>query len=81
LLDAGASLVESFCEEGGPILFVALVWDDRSDAARSGGGSVGFGGISLVGDDATRLDVRADVEQDIEVTRIRSLAASQVEAD
>ena len=81
LLDTGAGLVECFREEDRLIFLVALVRDDRGDTTRSGSGSVGPAGIAFVGDDGARFNVRADVEQDIEMTRIRSLPASQVESD
>ena len=76
-----ASLVEGLGEEGRLVLFVGLVGDHRRDAAGSGGHSVGLAGIALVGDGGAGRDVRSDVEQDLEMTPVRGLAAGQVEGD
>lgn len=79
MFDPRPGLVEGFSEEGRLVLFVVLVGDDRSDAARPGGGPVRLAGIALVGDDRAGFDVRADIEQDIEVAAVRGFAAGQVE--
>jgi len=55
--------------------------DDRSDAARSRGVSVGLAGVAFVADDGAGLNVGSDVEQGLEVTRVGSFAAGQVEGD
>jgi hypothetical protein len=81
LLDAGASLVESACEEGRLILFVGLVGDDGSDAARSCGVPVGPAGVAFVADDGAGLNVGSDIEQGFEVTPVEGFAAGQVEGD
>lgn len=81
MFDAGAGLVEKLGEEGGLVLFVVLVGDDRGDATRPGGSAVGPAGIALVADGGARCDVGSDVEQRGEVRRIRFFAAGQVEGD
>ena len=81
LLDARASLVESACEEGRLVLFVGLVGDDGSDAARSRGVSIGLTGVAFVADDGAGLNVGPDIEQGFEVTPVGGFAAGQVEGD
>jgi branched-chain amino acid transport system permease protein len=58
LLDAGAGLVEGACKEDWLVLFVGLVRNDGSDAARSRGGPIGLAGVTLVADDGAGLNVR-----------------------
>ena len=81
LLDACAGFVERSCEEGRLVLFVGFVGNDGSDAARSRGVSVGLAGVAFVADDRAGLNVGSDVEQGLEVTRVGSFAAGQVEGD
>ena len=81
LLDACAGFVEGACEEGWLVLFVRLVRDDRSDAARSCGVPIGLAGVAFVADDGARLNVGPDVEQGFEVTPVEGFAAGQVEGD
>ena len=81
LLDARASLVEGACEEGGLVLFVGLVGNDGSDAARSRGVPIGLAGVAFVADDGAGLNVGADIEQGFEVTPVEGFAAGQVEGD
>ena len=81
LLDARASLVESACEEGRLILFVGLVGDDGSDAARSCGIPVGLAGVAFVADGGAGLNVGPNVEQGFEVTSVEGFATRQVEGD
>ena len=81
LLDARTGLVEGACEEGGLVLFVGLVGDDRSDAARSRRLAVGLAGVAFVADDGAGLNVGPDVEQGFEVTPVEGFAAGQVEGD
>src|SRR5213083_3800598 len=50
LLDAGASAVERFRKESGPVLGVRLRWNDGADAAGSGGLAVGLAVVALVAD-------------------------------
>ena len=57
------------------------MWDDRSDAARPRRFAIGLAGVGLVADDGARLNVGADVEQNVELPRVRGLAARQVEGD
>jgi len=57
------------------------VRDDRSDAARPRRFAIGLAGIALVADDGARLNVGADVEQNVEMLRVGGLAARQVEGD
>ena len=51
LFYAGAGLVEGACEEGWLVLFVGLVGDDGSDAARFCGVPIGLAGAAFVADD------------------------------
>jgi hypothetical protein len=81
LFDARTRLVEGPGEEGGFVLFVGFVRDDRSNAALSRRLAVGLAGVTLVANDGARLNVRPDVEQNFEMTRVGSLAARQVESD
>ena len=81
LLDAGAGLVEGACEEGWLVLFVGLVGNDGSDAARSRGVPIGLAGVAFVADDSARANVGSDVEQGFEVTPVGSFAAGQIEGD
>ena len=81
LLHARASLVESACEEGRLILFVGLVGDDGSDAARSCGIPVGLAGVAFVADGGAGLNVGPNVEQGFEVTPVEGFATRQVEGD
>ena len=48
LLDARAGFVEGAGEEGWLVLFVGLVGDDGSDAARSRGVPIGLAGVAFV---------------------------------
>jgi hypothetical protein len=57
------------------------VGDDRSNAALSSRLAVGFAGVAFVADGGARPNVRPDVDQSFEVTRIGGLAARQVESD
>ena len=81
LLDAGAGFVEGAGEEGWFVLFVGLVGNDGSDAARSRGVPIGLAGVAFVADDGARLNIGPDVEQDFEVTPVEGFAAGQVEGD
>ena len=81
LLDTGAGLIEGAGEEGWLVLFVGLVGDDGSDAARSRGVPIGLAGVAFVADDGAGLNVGPDIEQDIEVTPVEGFAAGQVEGD
>src|SRR3954454_15789312 len=81
LLDAGASAVERFREESGPVLGVRLRWNDGADAAGSGGLAVGLAVVALVADGGARRDVRPEVEQDREVPAVARLPGGQVEGD
>ena len=81
LLDARAGLVEGAREEGRLVLFVGLVGNDGSDAARPRCVPVGLAGVAFVADDGARLNVGSDVEQGLEVTPVGGFAASQVEGD
>ena len=81
LFDAGAGFVEGAGEEGWLVLFVGLVGNHGSDAARSRGVPIGVAGVAFVADDGARLDVGSDVEQGFEVTPVGSFSAGQVEGD
>ena len=81
LFDAGAGFVEGACEEGWLVLFVGLVGNDGSDAARSRGVPVGLAGVAFVADDSARLNVGSDVEENVEVTPVEGLAGGEVEGD
>jgi hypothetical protein len=81
LLDTRAGLVEGAGEEGRLVLFVGLVRNDGSDAARPRRFAIGLAGVAFVADDGARLNVGADVEQNVEMTRVGGFAAGQVEGD
>ena len=81
LFDAGAGFIEGACEEGWLVLFVGLVGNDGSDAARSRGVPIGLAGVAFVADDGAGLNVGPDVEQGFEVTPVEGFAASQIEGD
>ena len=55
--------------------------DDRSDAARSCRLAIGLAGVAFVADGGAGLNVRSDVEQGLEATRVGGFAAGQVEGD
>ena len=80
LLGASASFVEDFGEErrfGGGILAVR---DSGADAAPARRLSVRLGVVAFVAEHRPRGDVRANVEQDLEVAAVAGLAAGQVES-
>jgi len=79
--DAVAGLVENFGEEGGFVLLVGLVRNDRGYASGPRGGAVCLAGIALVADGGARRDIRSDVEQGDEVWRVGLFATGQVETD
>jgi hypothetical protein len=81
VFDARAGFVEDAGEEGRPVLFVGLVGNDGSDAARSRGVPIGLAGVAFVADDGARANVGPDVEQGFEVTPVEGFAAGQVEGD
>ena len=81
LFYAGAGLVEGACEEAWLVLFVGLVGDDGSDAARSCGVPIGLAGVAFVADDGAGLNVGPDIEQGFEVTPVEGFADGQVEGD
>ena len=79
LLDAGAAFIERAWEElrlGGGI---TAVRDDGTDAAPACRFAVGLAVIAFVADHRPGRDVRADVEQGLEITAVAGLAAGQVE--
>jgi hypothetical protein len=79
LLDAGAAFIKRAWEElrlGGGI---AAVRDDGTDAAPACRFAVCLAVIALVADHRPGRDVRADIEQDLEITAVAGLAAGQVE--
>jgi len=57
------------------------VRNDRSYAARPRRLTIGLAGVAFVADDCAGLNVGADIEQDIEITRVGGFAAGQVEGD
>lgn len=81
LLDAGPAAVESFREEGRAVLGGALDRDDRADAAGARSGAIGLAVVALVADGGAWRDLRAEIEQDGEVTAVAGLAWRQVEGD
>lgn len=81
LLDAGARFIEDLREIGRLVLFVGLVRDHRDDAPSPGGRAIGLTGISLISEGGTRDDVRSDVQQGLEMRRVRGLAAGEIERD
>ena len=78
-LDAGAAFVEGAWKEfrlGGGI---AAVRDDGTDTAPACRFAVGLAVIALIADHRPGRDVRADVEQGLEITAVAGLTAGQVE--
>jgi hypothetical protein len=75
LFDARARLVEGPGEEGRFVAFVRLVRDDGSNAARSRRVTIGLAGVAFVADDGARPNVGSDVDENVEMTRIRGFAA------
>jgi hypothetical protein len=63
------------------VLIVGPIGNDRTDAPLAGGFAVGFGVISLVGQRRPGFDVRADVEQDLELRAVAGLAAGEMEIE
>jgi hypothetical protein len=53
----------------------------KEDAAPAGGLAVRPGVVALVGNDSARPDVRADVEQGLELRAVAGLAAGQMEVE
>lgn len=49
--------------------------------ALPGGVPVGLAGVAFVADDGAGLNVRSDVEENVEVARVGRFAAGQVEGD
>ena len=79
LFDTGAPLVEDLGKEcwlGGGVLAVR---DGGADAAPARCLAVGLGVVTLVAENGSRRDVRAGVEQDLEIAAIAGLAAGEVE--
>ena len=68
-------------KKGWCVALVGFVRNDRSYAARPSRFAVGFAGVAFVADDGARPNVGSDVEQNVEVTRVGSFAACQVEGD
>ena len=81
LLDACAGFVEGAGEESWLVLFVGLVGNNGSDAARSRGVPIGLAGVAFVADDGARLNVGSDLEQGFEVAPVEGFAAGQIEGD
>src|SRR4051794_33360631 len=79
LLDTGAAFVEGagkeFRLDGG----IAAVRDDGTDTAPACRFAVCLAVIALVADHRPGRDIRADVEQGLEITAVAGLAAGQVE--
>ena len=63
------------------VLFVGLVGDNGSNAARSRGVPIGLTGVAFVADDGAGLNVGSDIEQGFEMTPVESFSAGQVEGD
>ncbi len=79
--DARTRLVEGPGEEGELVLFVGFVRDDGSNAALARRLAGGLASITFIANGVARLNVRPDVEQNFEMTRVGSLATRQVESD
>jgi hypothetical protein len=79
LLDAGTGFVESARKElrlGGGI---CAVRNDGADAAPARRLAISLAVVTLVADHRARRDVRADIEQRLEIATVAGLAAGQVE--
>jgi hypothetical protein len=79
LLDAGAPLVEDLGKECGFRRGILPVGDYRTDAAPACRLAVGLGVVALVAENRPRRDVRADVEQDLEIAAVAGLAPGEME--
>jgi len=79
LLDAGAAFVEGAWKEFRLGAGIAAVRDDGTDAAPACRFAVCLAVIALVADHCPGRDVRADVEQGLEITAVAGLAAGQVD--
>ena len=78
LLDAGASGVEELGKEGGLAFGVVPVGDDGADAAAARRLAVGPGVVALVAEHGAGRDVRADVEQELEIAAVAGFAPGQM---
>jgi hypothetical protein len=78
LLDPAPSLVEDAREEDGSGFDVAPIRDHRADAALACCLPVRLGIVALVGQRGARGDVRANIEQDLELLAVADFAAGQV---
>lgn len=81
LLDPRAGLVEDLGEEARLAAVRASVRDDGVDAAHAGCLSVARSIVALVGQSGAWRDVRADVEQDLELASVAGLPAGEVERE
>ena len=79
LLNAGAAFVESAREELGPDCDILSVRDNRTDAAPARRLAVCLAVVTLVAHHRPGRDVRADIEQDLEIAAVADLAAGQVD--
>lgn len=55
--------------------------NDGCDPAFAASGAIGPAIVAFVGDCGARCDVRAEIEQRLEVRRVGLLAAGQIEGD
>jgi hypothetical protein len=79
LLGASAPLVEDLGKESRLRGSILAVRDGGADAAPARRLSVGLGVVTLIAENRSRGNVRADVEQDLEIAAVAGLAAGQVE--
>jgi len=79
LLDAGAPFVEDLGKECGLRRGILSVRDGGADAAPACRLAVRLGVVALVAENGPRRDVRADVEQDLEIAAVAGLAPGEME--
>jgi hypothetical protein len=78
VLDPGSAFVEDPGKELGFIGHVGPVGNNRADAAASGGLPVRRRIVSFIGQRGARRNVRADIEQGLELTAVAGLAAREM---
>jgi hypothetical protein len=78
LLDTGAGSVESTRKVFGLGRNILTVRDNGTDAALARGLAVRLAVVALVADHCPGRDVRADIEQGLEIAAVAGLAAGQV---
>ena len=81
LFDAGPQTVEALWEEPASLPGIFATWDDRRDAAVTGGLAIGGTVVALVGHGDAGADIGSDVERGFELGAVAGLAAGQMEVE